>query len=371
MNFLYAAYGFGTASGKHARSGYTGACIESGTGAYALGRRLYSPVLRRFLNPDPVSPFGAGGLNRYAYCSGDPINRIDPGGKTWQAWMSSLTGLPAPKIRTDIAAIGLPHSQVASTTMNESLSPTLLASATSAVTDTLVPQVTLSSIASRATEDPKAAGLFGWSSLASGQAPGDITSLDNVPLGSIRVEERPGYRKTTHTFSGYDHQIDNYEGRDAVLEQAPSRMSASGVTTEWHSIRNGTRGINYAVDSEITLLDVYPLMRSIGRSTDTRPITILAGAHGSSDRVNWANGRRLFADRYLYDYAIGIQPSYASVAGRREDHVAIWNIGDMSNIDFVRASSSNALIVHAYCYGITDRELMVEHNIAWATTYRC
>ncbi|KPZ22499.1 RHS repeat-associated core domain-containing protein, partial [Pseudomonas syringae group genomosp. 3] len=30
--------------------------------------------------PDSLSPFGKGGLNAYAYCAGDPVNRSDPSG---------------------------------------------------------------------------------------------------------------------------------------------------------------------------------------------------------------------------------------------------------------------------------------------------
>ncbi|WP_313739643.1 RHS repeat-associated core domain-containing protein [Pseudomonas sp.] len=53
------------------------------TGAYHLGNghRLYSPDLRRFTSPDRLSPFGRGGLNTYAYCGADPINRVDPQGR--------------------------------------------------------------------------------------------------------------------------------------------------------------------------------------------------------------------------------------------------------------------------------------------------
>jgi RHS repeat-associated protein len=371
MHLTYGAYGGSTTDGKHARSAYTGACLESGTGAYALGRRLYSPLLRRFLNPDPVSPFGTGGLNRYAYCSGDPVNRIDPGGKTWQGWMVSITGLNVPRVRTDGAGVGLPHGKVASTTMNETMSPALLASAASGVTDTIAPLVSLGSIGTRV-PNPKAGGDFGWASLGSGPAPGGLTSLDKVPLGTVSTEERAGYRRTTHTFSGNDHQIDNFEGPEALLEQVPSRMDTrSGVTAQWHSIHTDNRGVNYVTDTEIDLWDLFPLMDSIGQSADARPIVILAGAHGANDGVNWANGRRLYADRYFYDYARAIQPTYATNAQRRMDQVEVRNIGDMSNVDFLRASNSNAIIVHAYCYGIADRELMFEHNIARSTTYRC
>lgn len=59
---------------------------------YALGagRRLYSPSLMRFISADSLSPFGNGGSNAYAYCAGDPVNRIDP---TGQSWLSPLKGL--------------------------------------------------------------------------------------------------------------------------------------------------------------------------------------------------------------------------------------------------------------------------------------
>ncbi|WP_397457346.1 RHS repeat-associated core domain-containing protein, partial [Pseudomonas versuta] len=37
----------------------------------------------RFHSRDSLSPFGEGGLNGYAYCAGDPVNRIDPSGHAW------------------------------------------------------------------------------------------------------------------------------------------------------------------------------------------------------------------------------------------------------------------------------------------------
>ena len=48
------------------------------------GRRLFRPDLMRFCSPDSLSPFGEGGINAYAYCGGDPVNRHDPTGQMFK-----------------------------------------------------------------------------------------------------------------------------------------------------------------------------------------------------------------------------------------------------------------------------------------------
>ncbi|WP_305887845.1 RHS repeat-associated core domain-containing protein, partial [Pseudomonas sp. SDI] len=65
---------------------------EPMTGHYLLGSyRGFNPLLMRFNSPDSFSPFGSGGLNAYAYCAGDPVNRRDPSGHSF--WSSILKGL--------------------------------------------------------------------------------------------------------------------------------------------------------------------------------------------------------------------------------------------------------------------------------------
>ncbi|ULH11495.1 hypothetical protein MF265_01480 [Serratia marcescens] len=68
------------------------------SGHYHLGNgyRTYSPALMQFLSPDSLSPFGAGGINSYAYCGADPVNRSDPGGHfslDWRGWMGLAGGV--------------------------------------------------------------------------------------------------------------------------------------------------------------------------------------------------------------------------------------------------------------------------------------
>ena len=79
----YAPYGHDSSDRQIERPiAFNGEPLDRGTGGYLLGNgyRLYSPALRRFTSPDSMSPFGAGGVNAYAYCAGDPINHVDPSG---------------------------------------------------------------------------------------------------------------------------------------------------------------------------------------------------------------------------------------------------------------------------------------------------
>lgn len=66
-----------------ARLGYDGQLHEPMVGWQALGNghRIYNPTLMRFHSPDALSPFDKGGINAYACCGGDPVNRVDPNGQ--------------------------------------------------------------------------------------------------------------------------------------------------------------------------------------------------------------------------------------------------------------------------------------------------
>jgi RHS repeat-associated protein len=79
----YTVYGHRPAeSGMTCLLGFNGEPPDPVTGHYLLGNgyRAFNPVLMRFNSPDSLSPFGKGGLNGYAYCGGDPVNRVDPTG---------------------------------------------------------------------------------------------------------------------------------------------------------------------------------------------------------------------------------------------------------------------------------------------------
>ena len=97
----YTAYGHRSAeSGLSSLLGFNGERPDPFTGHYLLGQgnRAFNPVLMRFNSPDELSPFGDGGINAYAYCGGDPVNRYDPSGNIYlpRAKSLGLTKTPPP-----------------------------------------------------------------------------------------------------------------------------------------------------------------------------------------------------------------------------------------------------------------------------------
>ena len=83
QHFAFTPYGFewGVSTGGSSLA-FNGQLVDAQTGLYLLGagRRAYSPVVMRFISADRISPFGAGGVNAYAYCEGDPVNYSDNSG---------------------------------------------------------------------------------------------------------------------------------------------------------------------------------------------------------------------------------------------------------------------------------------------------
>jgi RHS repeat-associated protein len=91
-------------SGLFSLLGFNGEQPDPVTGHYHLGNgyRQFNPVLMRFNSPDSWSPFGRGGLNAYAYCLGDPVNRVELDGhsslwiRIWKGFRNRI-GVRTPK----------------------------------------------------------------------------------------------------------------------------------------------------------------------------------------------------------------------------------------------------------------------------------
>ncbi|MFJ4386277.1 RHS repeat-associated core domain-containing protein [Pseudomonas sp. NPDC089408] len=82
MPRAYTAYGYSGNARTCTLLGFNGQAIDAFLESYILGNgvRCYHCSLMRFASPDSFSPFDKGGLNSYAYCGGDPVNRVDPSG---------------------------------------------------------------------------------------------------------------------------------------------------------------------------------------------------------------------------------------------------------------------------------------------------
>ena len=70
---------YGKSASIPASFGYTGQRVDAETnGLYYYRARHYSPILGRFMQPDPIGY--SGGINHYAYVGNNPLNLIDPFG---------------------------------------------------------------------------------------------------------------------------------------------------------------------------------------------------------------------------------------------------------------------------------------------------
>ncbi|QRO34256.1 hypothetical protein I6K04_05825 [Chromobacterium violaceum] len=156
--------------------GFNGERLDPVGGAIHLGNghRAYEPVLKRFDQPDSFSPFGRGGINPYAYCAGDPVNRADPSGHmSWQAIAGIASGV-----------VGL---ALVPFTLGQSLT------AAACVLAGLETASGLAAILSGALEDAdaKLSSALGWAALAAGAASigGGLAraALSRVPAGMARA----------------------------------------------------------------------------------------------------------------------------------------------------------------------------------------
>ncbi len=163
---IWSPYGNSNGDASDLLPGFNGEFADPISGTYHLGNgfRAYNPVLMRFNCPDNLSPFGAGGINPYAYCAGDPINNIDPSGHmSWQ----SIVGIVASSIGLALAAFTAGSSIAAAGGIMAALSA---ASTTSLVAGGLGVVADVTAIASAAAEEtnPEASSILGWVSMATG-----------------------------------------------------------------------------------------------------------------------------------------------------------------------------------------------------------
>ncbi len=181
QDYVYSPYGYRQPkTTDKVTLGYNGERLDlvSGTSHLGNGYRAYNPVLMRFNTPDSWSPFGAGGINPYAYCEGDPINGSDPSGHlSWQSWVGiglSVVGL--------IAAVATAGMAIAAA--GGLIAALQSASAVSLVLGGIGIAADIASIASGALEsmNPEASAILGWVSLGL-SVPGMMAGIGGLARG--------------------------------------------------------------------------------------------------------------------------------------------------------------------------------------------
>lgn len=94
-SFDYDAYGNKlTSQANPTPFGYSGEYYDAETGMIYLRARYYDPSTSRFISEDPIRD----GVNWYAYCTGNPVNFVDPSGLAiWLIHGTNLFNKPNPQ----------------------------------------------------------------------------------------------------------------------------------------------------------------------------------------------------------------------------------------------------------------------------------
>src|ERR1700754_24453 len=361
----YSAYGAHEATTGAARTAFAGERCETGIGWYLLGERPYSPMLRRFLAPDRLSPFASGGINRYAYCSGDPINRIDPSGNTPLPWMGIFSRLKHDARLKDAggsAATASGSIDAATTT------PGTLASGVASVTNTV--SVTSAIVPTSMTTGPaKALGLHGraGSTSASGGAglppPRRRKSTQDTV---IEIENSVPYRPNVIAHNGIDVHINSsvpYSRIGARQDGSPyvlPRWSEHIHPTNPNSMILASDAITYALEYDA----LFSRLRELG----VRSFTHYTGSHGNEYGLNWYTQslRNLAPDRAMFQRdAIYMQQA----AVRFGMAIGVVDIGGWTSEQFRVAISRDGVHALNNCFGIADPVIRREFNLPSVSVY--
>ncbi|MFK3797655.1 MULTISPECIES: RHS repeat-associated core domain-containing protein [unclassified Pseudomonas] len=216
----YSAHGADVATADNEPFGYTGEQCEPVSGWYIPGGyRPYDPVLMCFLAPDTDSPFGQGGINPYAWCDGDPVNRVDPDGHSWVSYALAVTGIVLGFIGLIPGLQALPAFGVLFST-GTSLLTTSNITALVATTLDIVALATgaASTLLEASGNDGKASSILGAISL--------VTGLAGAGLGL-----KLGFRRAgTHGFKSTPRKQADYE----VIYEAASNSVDVGFIPNYH-----------------------------------------------------------------------------------------------------------------------------------------
>ncbi len=368
----YGAYGASAGPREVARTAYAGEMRETDTGWYLLGERPYNPTLRRFLAPDRASPFDRGGINRYAYCSGDPVNRIDPSGHTWLGWLGVSQGLTASGGAARSVPSGSRGLDAAATT------PGAMVSTVAAVMDTVSVAAAIDSVALMTSAQPKANGVFGWVGM------GAVAGSDGSALPAARkgaptqkfIGQDDGLGQDTNVVRDLPKTVQLNQNVQLVtnggIPEHRLRVDKSGwihVRRQW---RYGTHTTNprsqiWATDSPVGLTDFPGLFRQM-KGFGITDVTVYSGSNGKPSGRNWDARTGLHvsqAGSFYIEDLMWTRKAGASVGIR----VAVEYTGELTKHDLGRRLLRSGVHVIGICFGIADEVVRDALNLSHVTVY--
>lgn len=396
----YGAFGYRDTTDDGARTGFAGETRDEDIDGYILGDRPYSPTLRRFLCPDRASPFGAGGFNRYAYCAGDPVNRIDPGGNAWWDWLGpalGIVGAVVATVATGGALLGVVAAAAAGSLTAAVSTPTMVVMATATILEVTSAAVEIASLAAVAAGDEETASILGWVALGTGVASGALSVGPAAGraatrfIGTRHAAGAAGARRlpfptpqgsgagySTWEFDYGERSVTYHRARKGPKGQLPDgralRIDARGkpeAVPRWSSRPNGNGGIVHFTDTAIDADDVTnDVIRDIGRLNDTKKIVVLSGVHGNPTGYNWFVGKRIWSEKkFVRQDRIAI-PRMSLYSGKNQSDISVVDISGISKSRIEAYwNMKDAHIVNAYCFSGADRRLMKRLNIFSTTLY--
>ncbi len=316
----YTAHGAEAGEDPDSPFGFAGERRDTLTGWYIpSGYRPYDPIVMGFLSPDSDSPFGQGGLNPYAYCAGDPVNRIDPSGHGWLTWLVAGIGIGLGVVGT-IVTFGAAAPAFAALAAGGI--GALTASGAVAIGAATLSAVSLgtgiaSTVLEATNKDSKAASILGWVSLGTGLAE---AGLSMAPKAAARLSARLGrsagraarksgrgagssapskplnfgtsvvlYERRPPTFKA-NGDIDYFGSQDVVFHKNWLDTGVPAFEThgdDFGNLMNSAGQMRPA--AEVAYMEIAPALRDMGYAQDKGFVLLACAAGKSGAAQNVAN----------------------------------------------------------------------------------
>ncbi|MFE4016497.1 RHS repeat-associated core domain-containing protein [Streptomyces sp. NPDC059101] len=365
--YAYTVYGYRKDGAKGSVLGYDGERTDPALGWLHLGNgyRAYNPALMRFTAPDSLSPFGAGGINPYTYCLGDPVNRADPSGHlSWNAWLNIGIGIAGIVAAAFTAGASIAAAGGVMAAMGA-------ASATSLVVGTLGAASDVTLITSGALEEasPKASSILGYVSMGTGLAGLGEMGARGAAWGIRRLARTaPATRVSTELRAG--------ELGFRSQKATPFRPEIRKISNkqwkqkyEWdppHANPSRPGGKVFVTKFETDAGKVADILDTELSKNPTGDFLLLSGTHGSPAMIR--------DSRYL-DLGFFIEDTETVIQMRQKYPQATIHLRRMTRPEQVADTGLTAdfsdydVIIGGFCHSTNDSQLMPRLNLRPSTSY--